>query len=105
PVYREAPRRTGPRRFLPGAAALQLALQLLVAAEQVLGRDPAFVEHDLGGVGGADPELRLLLALGQPRRPLLDHEGGLAAGAERRVDGGDDDMDVGDAAVGDEDLG
>ena len=41
----------------------------------------------------------------RPGRVLADDEGGLAAGAERRVDGGDDDVDVGDAAVGDEDLG
>ena len=41
----------------------------------------------------------------RPGRVLADDEGGLAARAERRVDGGDDDVDVGDAAVGDEDLG
>ena len=42
------------------------------------------------------------------RRPgvsLGDDERGLAAVAELRVDGGDDDVDVGDPAVGDEDLG
>ena len=92
-------------RLLAFAAPLQLALQLLLAAEQVLDRDPAVVEHDLGGVRGADPELGLLLALAQAGGALGDDEGGLAAGAELRVDGGDDDVDVGDAAVGDEDLG
>jgi len=56
-------------------------------------------------VRSADPELGLLLALAQAGGVLADDEGGLAAGPQRRVDGGDDDVDVGDAAVGDEDLG
>ena len=51
------------------------------------------------------PSLDSFLPWLRPGRVLADDEGGLAAGAERRVDGGDDDVDVGDAAVGDEDLG
>ncbi len=94
-----------PRDFWPERPRSQLLLQLLLAAEQVLDRDAAVVEDDLGRVRGADAELGLLLALAQAGGVLADDEGGLAAGAERRVDGGDDDVDVGDAAVGDEDLG
>ena len=95
---------SAPRDFFPcGPAAA--SLQLLLAAEQVLDRDAAVLEDHLGGVRGADAELRLLLALAQAGGALADDEGGLAAGAEGRVDGGDDDVDVGDAAVGDEDLG
>jgi hypothetical protein len=41
----------------------------------------------------------------RPGVSLPTTKGGLAAGAEAGVDGGDDDVDVGDAAVGDEDLG
>ncbi len=51
------------------------------------------------------PSLVSFLPWREPGRALADDEGGLAAGAQRRVDGGDDDVDVGDAAVGDEDLG
>ena len=94
-----------PRDGLAAAGALELALELLHAAEQVLERDPAVLEHDLGGVRGADADLRLLLALAQARGALLDHERGLAAVAELGRDVGDDDVDVGDPAVGDEDLG
>ena len=93
-----------PRR-LARARALELALELVHPAEQVLDRDPAVLEHDLGGVRGADADLRLLLALAQARGALLDHERRLAAVAELGVDGGDDHVDVGDPAVGDEDLG
>ena len=94
-----------PRDGSPRAGAVELALELLHPAEQVLERDPAVLEHDLGGVRGADPDLRLLLALAQARGALLDHERGLAAVAELGGDVGDDDVDVGDPAVGDEDLG
>src|SRR5205085_9038944 len=57
-----------------------------------------------GRVRGPDPERLLLLARAEPGRSRRYHERGLAARAERAVDGGDDDMDVGDASVGDEDL-
>ena len=73
----EGGERVGGAGLLPGAGALQLALQLLHPAEQVLHRDTAVLEHDLGRVGGADAELGLLLALGQPRRALGDDERGL----------------------------
>ena len=51
------------------------------------------------------PSLLSFLPWAQAGRALLDHERRLAAGAELGVDGGDDHVDVGDAAVGDEDLG
>ena len=51
------------------------------------------------------PSLLSFLPWLRPGRALGDDERGLAAGAELGVDGGDDDVDVGDAAVGDEDLG
>ena len=53
----------------------------------------------------ADAELLLLLALTQTGRALVDDERRLSAVSEVRVDGRDDDVDVGDAAVRDEDLG
>ena len=51
------------------------------------------------------PILSSFLPCEQPGRVLGDDERGLAAVAELGVDGGDDDVHVGDAAVGDEDLG
>src|SRR6185503_18590806 len=101
----ERGQRAGGAAALPAAGALQLALELVEAAEQVIHGHAHVLEHDLGGLRGADAELVFLLAHGQAGRALLDHERGLAAVAERRVDGRDDDVDVGDAAVGDEDLG
>src|SRR6185295_17755562 len=74
PRHLEGGERAGAARLLAFAAALQLALQLLLAAEQVLSGDAAILEHDLSRVRGTDAELRLLLALGQARRPLADDE-------------------------------
>ena len=90
---------------LARACPRQLRVELVDPAEQVVERDPAVLEDQLGGLGGADSDLRLLLAHPQARRVLGDDEGGLTAMAEVGVDGGDDHVDVGDPAVGDEDLG
>ncbi|OLE36500.1 MAG: hypothetical protein AUG48_07110 [Actinobacteria bacterium 13_1_20CM_3_68_9] len=53
----------------------------------------------------ADPKLRLLLALLEAGGALGNDERGLAPVAQAGVHRGNDDMDVGDAAIGDEDLG
>ena len=105
PGQLEGRERVGSARRLAAARPVELALELLHPAEQVLERNPAVLEDDLGGVRGADADLRLLLALAHAGRPLLDDERGLAAVAELGGDVGDDDVDVGDPAVGDEDLG
>ncbi len=54
---------------------------------------------------GANAELRLLVSLAQAGGVLADDERSLAAVAQLGVNGGNDHVDVGDAAVGDEDLG
>ena len=51
------------------------------------------------------PSLSSFLPCERPGVSFSHDERGLAAVAELGVDGGDDDGDVGDAAVGDEDLG
>src|SRR5215210_6227158 len=92
-------------RALAGPGPLELALELLHAAEQMIGGHPAVLEDDLGRVGGPDPKLRLLLALAEPGRPLGHDERGLAPRPQLGIDRGDHHVDVGDPAVGDEDLG
>ena len=91
--------------LLAGAGALELLVELVHAAQQLVVRDAAVLQDHLGGVAGADADLGLLVALAQARGLGADHERGLAAVAELGVDGGDDHVHVGDAAVGDEDLG
>ena len=85
-------------------ARSSLAWRRSGAPEQAVGGHAAVLQQHLGGVGGADAELPLLLALAQARGAGRDHEAGLAAVAEGRVDGGHDHVQAGDAAVGDEDL-
>jgi hypothetical protein len=75
-----------------------------MALAQVRHRHADAVEHELGRLGGADPELVLLLAHAEAGRVLLHDERRLAAVAEVAVDRRDDHVDVGDPAVGDEDL-
>ena len=99
---RQRARRLG---ALARARALELALQLLLAAQQRVAGNAAVLEHDLGRLRRADAELRLLVAELQPGVVLRDDEGGLAAVAELGVDGRDHDGDVRDAAVRDEGLG
>src|SRR5215469_18975190 len=57
-------------------------------------------KDDLGGVRGADAVLAELLPLGKPAGAGRHDERGLPARPELRVHRGDDDVDVGDAAVG-----
>src|SRR5690606_32609876 len=56
----------------------QLLVELLLAAEQHRAGDAAVVEHDLGGVGGTDAVLLVLLALADALGALGDEERGLA---------------------------
>jgi hypothetical protein len=51
--------------------------------EQVVVGDEAVLHHHLGGVGGADAELVLLLAGAEALHALLDHEGRDVAAAFR----------------------
>ena len=83
----------------------QLLVELVLAAEQARAGDPHVVEHDLGGVRGADAHLRVLLALRQAGRAGRHDEAGLTAALQLGIDGGDHHVDVGDAAVGDPRLG
>ena len=74
-------------------------------AEAVAGGHAAVLEDDVGGPGGADAHLLPDGAHGEAGRALLDGEGAEAAPLLALVLGGEDDVDVGDAAVGDEALG
>jgi hypothetical protein len=56
-------------------------------------------------VGRTDAHLLELLAAGQAGCPRRHDEAGLTAGSERGIDGQDQHVHVGDAAVGDERLG
>ena len=85
--------------LLPGAG--ELLVELVLAAEELAAGYAYVVEHDLGSVRGADAVLLVLLALAQTRSVRTDDEARLAAALQRRIDGGDDHVDVGDAAVGD----
>jgi hypothetical protein len=89
---------------LGAAGPFQLGLEALSPPRRQSAGHAAVLQQHLGGVGGADAELALLLALAQAGGAGRDHEAGLAAMAEGRVDGGHDHVDAGDAAVGDEDL-
>src|SRR5229473_1344550 len=91
------------RRLLAAPAAraypAQPIVQPVLAADQAASRYPHVIEHDLRGVRGADPVLAELLALAQSRRPWRHDKTRLAAGAERWVNRGHDDVHVRDAAV------
>src|SRR5437899_7295962 len=87
------------------AGALKFGIEPFLTADELFVRHEAVFEDDLGRVRRADPELLLLLALTDPLVVLTrDDEARLAADAERRIDGGDDDVDVGETAVRGEDL-
>src|SRR3989442_4091524 len=94
------------RRTLVGAflGALQPGLQLLHAAEHVLERNRAVLEQHLGGVRGADAHLLFLLAHAQAFGPGRHYKAGLPAGPQLGFHRRHDDVDVGDPAVGDENL-
>ena len=66
--------------------ARYLRLQLLLAAEQAVGRHPHVFEQHLGRVRGANAHLLFLLALLEPRRPGRNHKGSLAARSEPWLD-------------------
>ena len=81
-----------------------VAEAVALGAEQVVGRDRAGVELDLGGRLRLPAHLALLGAEGEAGGAGLDEEGGdalraVAAGA------GHDQVEVGEAAAGDEGLG
>jgi hypothetical protein len=73
-------------------------------AEHVLRRDEAILEDQLAGARRADPELVLLLAEGEARKPLLDEEGGDALVTLGRVDRREDDEEGALGGVGDPQL-
>ena len=89
-------------RAFPGP--LQTSLELLHAAEHVLGRDRAVLEQHLRRMRSADAHLLFLLPHPQPLGAGRNDKARLAAGAEIRLHGRHHHMNVGDAAVGDEDL-
>ena len=72
----------------PRVAEHRLGLQEplpLDAAHQGPGVHAHAVEAHLGGVAGADAVLVLRLAVGEPGRPLFDHEPGGAAGSQGQL--------------------
>ncbi len=78
------------------------ALSLL--AQPVLDRHRDVLQDHVAGVAGPHAHLILFLARRKARRVPLDDEGGDAPMAQIGVDGGEDGVQVGDAAVGDEAL-
>src|SRR3954452_11224165 len=79
-------------------------LEPLLAAHQLVGRHAAVLEDDLAGVRRAAAQLVELAQQRQARRALRHHEDALPAVPGVGIDSRDDDVDVGDAAVADEDL-
>ena len=79
-------------------------LQLLATAEHQTAGHADVVEDDLGRVAGTDAQLAELGPHRQAPRAAGHHEGRLAPGAERRVDGGHDHVDIRDPAVRDPGL-
>ena len=88
----------------PREAARALLRDRLVAAEQVIARDAAVLEHVGRGVVGADAELLLLVRDDEAGRALLDQERLDAGAPGRRVDRRPHHHALGAAAGGDEDL-
>src|SRR2546425_466814 len=83
---------------------LQPRLKLLQAAEHVLERDRAVLEQHLGRVRGADAHLLFLLAHAEAFRAGRHDKACLPAGPQLWLHRSHDDVDVGDPAVGDENL-
>src|SRR5207302_6731675 len=83
----------------------QALVELVLAAEQAAARHPAVVEDDLAGVRRADAVLLELLPGLQTGRRGRHDEAGLTPRPELGFDRRDDNVDVGDAAVGDPRLG
>ena len=64
-------------------------------------RDTHLIEHHLGGVRRANAVLLVLLSLRKTLGSRWNDERRLPATAQLRIDRRDDDVDVGDAAIGD----
>jgi len=79
----------------------QLRVQLLLAAEQALPRHAHVVEHHFGGMRRLDAVLQIFLTLAQAFGVRRHHERRLTTTLQLRVDRGNHDVHVGDAAVGD----
>ena len=92
----------------PDASFVQRLDRDLVAfaglAEDVRARDQALLEQQLARAAGANPELVLLLANGEPGDAALDEKRGDAAVPGFRVDVRKDNEQVGFVAVGDPQL-
>jgi hypothetical protein len=79
---------------------------LAALAEEVLVGDEAVLHHHLGGVGGADAELVLLLAGAEAVGAALDDERrDVVVARSLGIVDGEDDADIADRAVGGEGLG
>src|SRR6185436_1156524 len=76
-------------------------VELVLAAEEAAPGHAHVVEHDLGGVAGADAVLGELLPLRQALRARRHDEAGLPSRPELGFDRRDHHVHVGDAAVGD----
>src|SRR5438552_6115136 len=94
----------GGSRVLAFARTSQLGLELLHAAEHVIERDRAVFEQHLGRVRGADAHLLFLFAHAQAFRAGRHDKARLPAGPQLGLHRRHDDVDVGDPAVGDENL-
>src|ERR1019366_6159766 len=92
------------RGALTFSNARQLLVQLLLAAQETAARYSTVFEDHFGGVTRANAHLLELLTHAQSGRSFGHDERGLAPTAELGVDGRDDDVNVGDAAVGDPGL-
>ena len=90
--------RDSPGRFREHVRAL------VQAAEQILRRHAALLEHQLAGVGAAHAEFVELLRGRESGEGLFDDEGGDAALARLRIGLGIDDQHIGIRAIGDPHL-
>ena len=105
-VISKVARASAERDFWPERPRSSFFCQLLLAAEQVLGRDPAVRRGSTSAVCEARiPSLVSFLPWLRPGVSLPITKEAWPRVPSVGVDGGDDDVDVGDAAVGDEDLG
>ena len=77
---------------------------LAFAAETIGERHFHFLQRQTGGVGGPDSKLAFLLPGHDPRPVVLDKERRYPIRPERGVEGGEHEVDLGDAGVGDKGL-
>ena len=73
-------------------------------SDHVRGGHEAVFENQLAGAGGADAQLVLFLAYGEPLKPRLDDEAGNAAVPGGGINGGEENKQAGFARVGDPEL-